>query len=246
MPPCDVCKDRERAYCCPACGVKTCSLACCKAHKAQVSEQASERAWPLPSITFVTCDSIVYGLLMSQQTGCTGRRARFSYMSLSQFTDAQLRSGTHSSKSLDYLDGLARSHIHICPCIDYFFLEEVINSTQAAKRKLHKAGGAGSGNRGACHGGGGGQHPSRRQRKRGRGPQGPPQQPQQQPQLPAGLVPSMGGASGVVDALAARAQRAMGLGEGPQWLLRYPPGPQRLVAEVGRSHIARSISLLGL
>lgn len=112
----------------------------------------------------------------------------------------------------------------------------MINSSQAAKRKLHKAGGDGSGgNRGA---GQGGQHPSLRQRKRGRGPQGPspPQRPQQ-PQLPAGLVPSMGGAGSVVDALAARAQRAMGLGEGPEWLLRYPPGPQRLVAEVGlKSH----------
>ncbi len=36
LPPCDVCKEKARAYCCPRCGVKTCSLACCKAHKAQV------------------------------------------------------------------------------------------------------------------------------------------------------------------------------------------------------------------
>lgn len=122
---------------------------------------------------------------------------------------------------------------------DYFFLEEVINSTQAAKRKLHKAGGAGHRGAGGQAGGGGGQHPSRRQRKRGRGGQ-PPQQ-SSQPQLSAGLVPSMGGAGGsVVDALAARAQRAMGLGEGPEWVLRYPPGAQRLVAEVGGSQLVRT------
>lgn len=46
---------------------------------------------------------------------------------------------------------------------DYFFLEEVINSTQAAKRKLHKSTGSANG-----HTTGEG-HAKRRQRKRGWG-----------------------------------------------------------------------------
>jgi hypothetical protein len=51
---------------------------------------------------------------------------------------------------------------------DYFFLEEVINSTQAAKRKLHKIGGAGR-----RAGAEGAHHASRRQQqKRGRGKSG--------------------------------------------------------------------------
>ncbi len=62
-------------------------------------------------------------------------------------------------------------------------------------------------------------------------PQQPPQQqPQQQPQqLPAGLAPQ----ASALEARAARAARAMGLGEAAEWLRRYSPGLQRLVEEVG-------------
>ena len=34
-PLCDVCGETERRYCCPRCGVLTCSLACCQQHKAE-------------------------------------------------------------------------------------------------------------------------------------------------------------------------------------------------------------------
>ncbi|KAI9228241.1 MAG: hypothetical protein DHS80DRAFT_1318, partial [Piptocephalis tieghemiana] len=32
---CEVCKDQEAKYTCPGCGVRTCCLACSKAHKEQ-------------------------------------------------------------------------------------------------------------------------------------------------------------------------------------------------------------------
>lgn len=71
---------------------------------------------------------------------------------------------------------------------------------------------------------------------------GPVQQHQHQhqqqhpsPSLPSGLAPP-GASVLVLDAVAARAQRAMGLGEGGAWLSRYPPGLQRLVVEVRGIH----------
>jgi hypothetical protein len=92
LPPCDMCKERERAYCCPRCGIKTCSLACCKAHKAQVGRG---RLLSLMYRLLRTNASVLtlHPLTRAQQTGCSGRRDRFSHVPISQFTDAQLRSG---------------------------------------------------------------------------------------------------------------------------------------------------------
>lgn len=44
VPLCELCKERERLYCCPRCSVKTCSLACCKAHKKQVRQRGRQAA----------------------------------------------------------------------------------------------------------------------------------------------------------------------------------------------------------
>ncbi len=43
LPPCEVCGTHPRAYCSPRCSVKTCSLTCCKQHKATVGRWVGGR-----------------------------------------------------------------------------------------------------------------------------------------------------------------------------------------------------------
>jgi hypothetical protein len=43
---CEECSVAAARYCCPGCGVRTCSLPCSKAHKAASGAAAGSRGWP--------------------------------------------------------------------------------------------------------------------------------------------------------------------------------------------------------
>ncbi|KAL7452519.1 hypothetical protein ACHAWC_004777 [Mediolabrus comicus] len=69
LPPCEMCNAQVAIYRCPRCYTRTCSLECCRKHKAK--------------------DEI------SGELVCNGQRDRTKFCSLKRFTDAQLASDYH-------------------------------------------------------------------------------------------------------------------------------------------------------
>lgn len=69
LPPCEICNAQIAIYRCPRCYTRTCSLECCRKHKAK-----DERSGELV---------------------CNGQRDRTKFCSLKRFTDAQLASDYH-------------------------------------------------------------------------------------------------------------------------------------------------------
>lgn len=69
LPPCEICNAQIAIYRCPRCYTRTCSLECCRKHKAK--------------------DEI------SGELVCNGQRDRTKFCSLKRFTDAQLASDYH-------------------------------------------------------------------------------------------------------------------------------------------------------
>ena len=69
LPPCEICNAQVAIYRCPRCYTRTCSLECCRKHKAK--------------------DEI------SGELVCNGQRDRTKFCSLKRFTDAQLASDYH-------------------------------------------------------------------------------------------------------------------------------------------------------
>ncbi|KAL7527491.1 hypothetical protein ACHAXR_001980, partial [Thalassiosira sp. AJA248-18] len=69
LPPCAICGADVAIYCCPRCHTRTCSLACCRAHKE--------------------------GSKSNNETVCNGKRDRTQFCMLKGFSDSQLASDYH-------------------------------------------------------------------------------------------------------------------------------------------------------
>lgn len=82
LPPCAICHSQIAIYRCPRCHTCTCSLACCKLHKAGVREKTTTT-----TTTTTTTNGVV--------AVCNGKRDRTHYCSLKGFTDSQLASDYH-------------------------------------------------------------------------------------------------------------------------------------------------------
>ena len=81
LPPCAICRAKVALYCCPRCHTRTCSLACCRAHKGGTSAAgAAGAAGATTTSTTSTCD---------------GRRDRTRFSPLGRFTDSILASDYH-------------------------------------------------------------------------------------------------------------------------------------------------------
>ena len=74
LPPCEICQKKIAIYCCPRCSIRTCSLTCCRSHKAK-SKDSGGRG--------------------KETEICSGKRDRTKFCSLKQFTDSHLASDYH-------------------------------------------------------------------------------------------------------------------------------------------------------
>ena len=112
---CGVCLGSAPKYTCPACGLRSCSLPCTKAHKA-----ASGKAPGLePVLVHFLQPSELQACMHCSCAGCTGKRSRTGFVRLGKFGERELVS-------------------------DFRFLEEAALLGEAAGRKRRRleAGGA--------------------------------------------------------------------------------------------------------